>query len=199
MSTRATKKESGHCCPWTLAILEKSPMHRQPFGSKYLLILAVVACAHADVSHLFGKHSSHAVPKYSPPAPPKHSSQAYSKTDDGSGIVRNDYQLSPEGSFQYTYETANGIAAQAEGVVKNANSENAELEVKGAVKYVSPEGVNVAYSYVANGDGYQPQGDLLPVAPAPPVWLARALEYIRTHPYKEDVVEVNSAKKYYRN
>lgn len=62
---------------------------------KFLVVLAVaVACASADVSHL----------------------------DAAAPVVRSDYEISPEGAFQYAYETGNGISAQASGLVKNPNS-----------------------------------------------------------------------------
>ncbi|XP_068633707.1 larval cuticle protein LCP-17-like [Battus philenor] len=97
-------------------------------------------------------------------------------------IVRSDFDSSPDGAFQYVYETGNGIAAQAEGVVKNPNSEAATLEVKGSYRYSAPDGSPVELSYVANEDGYQPSGSHLPVPPPVPELILRSLQYIADHP-----------------
>ncbi|KAL0883335.1 hypothetical protein ABMA27_016742 [Loxostege sticticalis] len=121
---------------------------------KFLIVLAVVAAASADVAHL----------------------------DATAPIIRSDFDSQPEGNFQYSYETGNGISAQASGVVKNPNAENPELEITGGVKYTSPEGVPVELTYIANENGYQPQGSHLPVAPPVPEAIARSLAYIAAHP-----------------
>ncbi|CAH0585858.1 unnamed protein product [Chrysodeixis includens] len=125
---------------------------------KFLVVLAVaVACASADVSHLVKDEAS---------AP----------------VVRSEYEISPEGAYNYVYETANGIAAQASGVVQNANSEYPSLAVSGSYRYVSPDGTPVELSYVADGEGYKPVGSHLPVAPPVPEAIARSLAYIAAHP-----------------
>lgn len=52
--------------------------------------------------------------------------------------------------------------------------------------YQSPEGVPVQISYVADENGYQPIGNVLPTPPPTPYpippAIARALEYIAAHP-----------------
>ncbi|XP_049866293.1 larval cuticle protein LCP-17-like [Pectinophora gossypiella] len=122
---------------------------------KFLIIALAVACAHAlpDVSHL---RSEADVP-----------------------IVRSNFDVNPDGSYQYAYETGNGIAAQAEGVIKNPNSEYPALEVQGQVKYTSPEGEPISLTYVANENGYQPQGSH--IHPVPEA-IARSLAWIESHP-----------------
>ncbi|KAL4707783.1 hypothetical protein ACJJTC_001729 [Scirpophaga incertulas] len=124
---------------------------------KLIVFIALVAAGSADVSHLVS--DEHSAP-----------------------IVRSNYDISPEGSFQYEYETGNHIVAQAQGVVKNSNSDNPALEVQGAYSYTSPDGTPVQLSYVANEDGYQPQGSHLPVAPPVPAAIQRSLDYIAAHP-----------------
>ncbi|PZC82071.1 larval cuticle protein LCP-17 [Helicoverpa armigera] len=125
---------------------------------KFLVVLAVaVACASADVSHVVSAD-------YSAP------------------VVKSSYDISPEGAFQYAYETGNGIYAQASGSVKNQNSEYPSLEVAGAYKYTAPDGTPVELSYVADENGYKPQGAHLPVGPAIPEYIARSLAYIAAHP-----------------
>ncbi|XP_072949052.1 larval cuticle protein LCP-17-like [Epargyreus clarus] len=125
---------------------------------KFLVVLAVaVACASADVSHVLGGEADAAV-------------------------LRSEFANGPEGTFNYVYETANKITAQADGVVKNPNSDNPTLEVRGSYAYVSPDGTPVETTYIANEGGYQPQGSHIPVGPPIPEAIARSLEYIAAHP-----------------
>nr|WDW19326.1 cuticular protein [Bombyx mori]FAA00504.1 TPA: putative cuticle protein [Bombyx mori] len=133
---------------------------------KFLIVLAVaVACASADVSHIV-KSDEYAAP-----------------------VVKSSYDITPEGHFQFNYETGNGIYAQAEGAVKNVNSEYPAIEVKGAYKYTSPDGQPIDLAYVADENGYQPQGSHLPTPHPIPEAIARALAYIEAHPPSPSVVE----------
>ncbi|NP_001036827.1 larval cuticle protein LCP-17 precursor [Bombyx mori] len=133
---------------------------------KFLIVLAVaVACASADVSHI-AKSDEYAAP-----------------------VVKSSYDITPEGHFQFNYETGNGIYAQAEGAVKNVNSEYPAIEVKGAYKYTSPDGQPIDLAYVADENGYQPQGSHLPTPHPIPEAIARALAYIEAHPPSPSVVE----------
>ncbi|XP_075977701.1 larval cuticle protein LCP-17-like [Anticarsia gemmatalis] len=125
---------------------------------KFFAVFAVaLACAAADVKHL-------------------------NHDDFHAAIVKSNYDITPEGAFQYAYETANGIYAQSNGQVKNANSDYPTLEVSGNYKYTSPEGVPVELSYTADENGYQPVGAHLPVAHPIPEAIARSLAYIAAHP-----------------
>ncbi|KAH8364744.1 hypothetical protein KR084_010882, partial [Drosophila pseudotakahashii] len=76
----------------------------------------------------------------------------------------------PFGHYNYEFQTTNGITT------KGAGNENGAV---GVVQFVSLEGIPVTFSYVADANGYQPTGDLIP---AIPLHVIRQLEYIRTHP-----------------
>ncbi|XP_045498192.1 larval cuticle protein LCP-17-like isoform X2 [Colias croceus] len=122
---------------------------------KFIIVLAVfVACASADVSHV-------ATADYIVP------------------IVRSSNEQKPDGGFNYAFETGNGIITQADGVVKNPNTEDATLQVTGSVKYVAPDGTPVELSYVADQDGYKPVGSHVPQIPE---LILRAQQYIASHP-----------------
>ncbi|XP_063826283.1 larval cuticle protein LCP-17-like [Ostrinia nubilalis] len=123
---------------------------------KFLIVLAIVAAASADVSHV-GSNEFNAA------------------------VVKSNYEIQPEGSFQYAYETSNGIYGQASGVVKNPNSDEPSLEVNGAYKYTGDDGAPYEITYVANEYGYQPQGNHLPVAPPVPEAIARSIAYNAAH------------------
>ncbi|KAJ0176770.1 hypothetical protein K1T71_007949 [Dendrolimus kikuchii] len=103
-------------------------------------------------------------------------------------VVRSDYQQSPEGNFQYVYETENGIAGQAEGKLKSFGKDESAIEITGSSQYKSADGKVYALSYVADENGYHPQADFLPTPPAPeplPEHVVRSLAYIAAHPYVE--------------
>ncbi|VVC95674.1 larval cuticle protein LCP-14-like [Leptidea sinapis] len=109
-------------------------------------------------------------------------------SDQASSIVRSDFQSDPDGNYQYSYETDNGISSNAQGKVKVYGKDEVALEVSGSNSYISPEGQKVEFTYIANENGYQPQGALLPTPPPPqpiPDYIVRALEYIKAHPYVE--------------
>ncbi|CAH0407170.1 unnamed protein product [Chilo suppressalis] len=67
--------------------------------------------------------------------------------------------------FRNSVETSNGISAQEQGQLKNVGSENEAIEVRGQFSYTGPDGVVYTVNYVADENGFQPQGAHLPVAP----------------------------------
>ena len=85
--------------------------------------------------------------------------------------------LKEDGSYTYQFDTTNGIAAQENGIGGHYAS--------GQSAYYSPEGQLIQLSYVADANGFQPQGAHLPTPPPIPAQIARALEYIRLHPIPE--------------
>nr|XP_023029439.1 endocuticle structural glycoprotein SgAbd-8-like [Leptinotarsa decemlineata]AYA50002.1 cuticular protein 43 [Leptinotarsa decemlineata] len=102
-------------------------------------------------------------------------------------IVRYENEgVNPDGSYQWNIETGNGISAQEVGQVKaGATPEDAELEVSGSYEYPSEDGSKIQISYIANKDGFQPQGSILPTPPPIPPAILRALEWIAAHPEPE--------------
>ena len=80
--------------------------------------------------------------------------------------------------FDSALETSNSIHQVASG--------DEHGNIHGEYSYISPEGEHVSVSYVADENGYQPSSDLLPTPPPVPVAIVKALEYLRTHPQKEE-------------
>lgn len=105
-------------------------------------------------------------------------------------IVKQNSEVNLDGSFKSSYETGNGIVVEEQGVLKNAGNKDTEAEeVQGSYKYTAPDGTPIQITYLANENGFQPQGDHLPVAPTPPPippLIARALEWIAAHPEPEN-------------
>ncbi|CAK1553600.1 unnamed protein product [Leptosia nina] len=95
-------------------------------------------------------------------------------------IVRQDSQINGDGSYQYSFETGNGISADQKGDLKKVGDVEA-LEVQGQFQYPSEDG-NIQLTYTADENGYQPQGAHLPTAPPVPEAIQRALAYLATAP-----------------
>ncbi|XP_017080293.1 pupal cuticle protein Edg-78E-like [Drosophila eugracilis] len=94
--------------------------------------------------------------------------------DGAAYITKQGADIDPQGPYNFQYETSNGIAAQESGIGGH--------HATGGYSYYSPEGQLVQISYLADENGYQPQGALLPTPPPIPVAILKSLEYIRTHP-----------------
>ncbi|RZB39897.1 Chitin bind 4 domain containing protein [Asbolus verrucosus] len=107
-------------------------------------------------------------------------------------IISQDQEVNFDGSYRSSYETGNGIAAQEQGVLKNAGNPDAEAEeVQGSFQYTAPDGSPISLQYIANENGFQPQGAHLPIAPTPPpipAAIQRALEWNAAHPEPEEAV-----------
>ncbi|XP_017468626.1 PREDICTED: pupal cuticle protein Edg-78E-like [Rhagoletis zephyria] len=92
--------------------------------------------------------------------------------------LKHNNQLSQDGSYKLDYSTSNGISAQEEGYGGHHAS--------GGFSYYSPEGELIQLSYLADENGFQPQGNHLPTPPPIPPQILKSLEYIRAHPYDEN-------------
>ncbi|XP_072940945.1 endocuticle structural glycoprotein SgAbd-8-like [Epargyreus clarus] len=96
-------------------------------------------------------------------------------------ILRQDTNINPDGSYQYSYETGNGISADESGSLKNIGAEEPALQVAGQFQYTGDEGP-VQLRYIANENGFQPEGAHLPTPPPIPADIQRALDYLATAP-----------------
>ncbi|KAM3962630.1 cuticular protein RR-1 motif 3 [Aphomia sociella] len=132
----------------------------------FVAILALVAVAAADVSHLARGPEADAQ------------------------ILKQEADVLPD-NYNYAYETSNGIAAQERGQLKNVGREDEAIEVQGSNQYTAPDGTPIQISYVANEFGYQPQGSHLPTPPPPqpiPEYIQRAIAYIAANPPKPEPI-----------
>lgn len=66
-------------------------------------------------------------------------------------------------SLSSRYETSNGISHEEQGHVVNAGAENEAIAVSGSFKYTGADGVTYTVNYVADENGFQPEGAHLPV------------------------------------
>ncbi|KAK9717967.1 Insect cuticle protein [Popillia japonica] len=79
-------------------------------------------------------------------------------------VVKSSFDNIGTDGFSYEYETSNGIAAQEQGTLKNVGTEQESLSVQGQFKYVGPDGVTYTVTYIADDNGFQPQGAHIPSA-----------------------------------
>ncbi|CAH0627165.1 unnamed protein product [Chrysodeixis includens] len=107
--------------------------------------------------------------------------------DQAANIIRYDSDVGPDGSYSYAVETDNGIAAQAQGTPRDfgGNPPIVPVVAQGSFSWVAPDGQNIAISYIADENGYQPSGDAIPTPPPVPAQIARALEYLARIPQKK--------------
>lgn len=91
-----------------------------------------------------------------------------------SQILHSSNDIKEDGSYHYEFETSNGIKRSEQGAPDGS--------MQGSTSYISPEGIEIKTTYVADETGYHPVGDHIPKIPD---YILRSLEYIRTHPYVE--------------
>jgi len=83
----------------------------------------------------------------------------------------------------FRYETGNQIKAEARGALKNAgNPETEALSVSGSFSFVADDGQTYTVTWVADENGFQPQGAHLPTPPPIPEAIQRSLEFNEKNP-----------------
>ncbi|XP_039748773.1 endocuticle structural glycoprotein ABD-4-like [Pararge aegeria] len=90
----------------------------------------------------------------------------------------------PDGSYKWLYQSGNEINAEESGYVKNfGKGEGQEVQVaEGKFSYKAPDGSPISLQYIADENGFQPQGAHLPTPPPIPPAIQRALDYLKTLP-----------------
>ena len=80
-------------------------------------------------------------------------------------LLRLDSTQNEDGSFQYAFETSDPITVEAAGQAKQIGDE-VGIVMQGSYSFETPEGNTVTIDWVADENGFQPQGDAIPVAPS---------------------------------
>lgn len=86
-------------------------------------------------------------------------------------ILRLENNNDGDGSYNYVYETGDGINAQEEGDARGDGT-----KAHGGFSYTSPDGQHIQIQYTADENGFQPQGEHLPTPPPVPEEIQRAIE-----------------------
>lgn len=103
-------------------------------------------------------------------------------------IISQESNLEPDGSYQYSYETANGIKGQETGTLKKAtNPDSSDVIIAdGSVSYTDPDGNLISLTYTADDErGFVPQGDHLPTPPPIPPAIQKALDLLLANASKK--------------
>lgn len=80
------------------------------------------------------------------------------------GIVRQIFDISPDGTYNYAFQTENEIYAEERGYLDD--EKNAVKQ--GQYQYTAPSGEIVRTIYTADKDGFHPQGAHFPTVPPLP-------------------------------
>ncbi|CAL8102807.1 unnamed protein product [Orchesella dallaii] len=102
----------------------------------------------------------------------------YNPADKQASILRYDNVNNGDGTYQYAYETSNGIAAEEQGFLKNPGTNNEIQTARGSYQYYGPEGQLYRIVYTADENGFQAQGDHLPTPPPIPPEIQKSLDII---------------------
>lgn len=82
-------------------------------------------------------------------------------------VLRSESVVNPD-SYEYNYQTSNGISAGATGTLKEISKDESAIVSKGQYSYKTSDGENISISYIADENGFQPQGSILPTPPPIP-------------------------------
>ncbi|CAH1278930.1 unnamed protein product [Diabrotica balteata] len=94
-------------------------------------------------------------------------------------IVRQEQEVNYDGTYEYNFETGNGIVQEEKGFLKNAGTKEEAQVAQGLSSYTSPEGIRIELRYIADENGFQPIGDHLPTPPPIPEAILRALSVLK--------------------
>ncbi|CAD7004121.1 larval cuticle protein 5 [Ceratitis capitata] len=91
---------------------------------------------------------------------------AFARPNPDAEIVKQDSDVGPE-SYQFAVETSDGTRKEESGKLNNVGSDHESLAVSGSFSWTDEKtGEKFTVTYVADENGFQPQGAHLPVAPA---------------------------------
>lgn len=79
--------------------------------------------------------------------------------------------MRPDGTYNYRYESSNGIAASENGLGGYSSG--------GSAQWISPEGIPILLRYEADANGYRAFGDHLPTAHPIPDYILKSIEQNR--------------------
>lgn len=99
---------------------------------------------------------------------------------DGWKIIRLENQLRGDG-YNYIFETQNGINAEESGRIEATAEGKEGLRSHGFYEYIGDDGQLYRVDYVADTNGFLPQGDHIPKVPPA---IEKLLQYLASQPKK---------------
>ncbi|XP_037780431.1 cuticle protein AMP1A-like [Penaeus monodon] len=88
-------------------------------------------------------------------------------------ILRDERVIENDGRYNFDVETGDGIVVSESG----APSADGGINSAGSYSYTAPDGTPVHVDFVADEKGFQPQSDLLPVAPEVPDFVKEQIAF----------------------
>ncbi|CAD7083182.1 unnamed protein product [Hermetia illucens] len=79
-------------------------------------------------------------------------------------IIRYDSDNIGTDGYSFAYETSDGTSRQEQAQLKNIGSENEALVVRGSISWIGADGQQYTLNYIADENGFQPEGAHLPRA-----------------------------------
>ncbi|EDW68482.1 larval cuticle protein 65Ag1-like [Drosophila novamexicana] len=79
-------------------------------------------------------------------------------------ILRLDSDVQPNG-YKFGWETSDGQKHDEEGSLTNPGAENESIAVRGSYSFTADDGQVYTVNYVADENGFQPEGAHLPNVP----------------------------------
>lgn len=64
--------------------------------------------------------------------------------------------------FVFSYETSDGVSRSEQAELKNPGTEQEALSVRGTITWTAADGVVYTLNYLADENGFQPEGAHLP-------------------------------------
>uniref|UniRef100_A0A182LTQ4 Uncharacterized protein n=1 Tax=Anopheles culicifacies TaxID=139723 RepID=A0A182LTQ4_9DIPT len=81
--------------------------------------------------------------------------------DQNAETLKYDNSVNGVDGYSYQYETSNGISAQEAGELKNVG-ETSALAVRGSFTFTAADGQVYTVNYIADENGFQPEGAHIP-------------------------------------
>lgn len=82
--------------------------------------------------------------------------------DSKTTVLRNESEVGAEG-YNFAYETSDGVSRSETAVLKNVGTDEEAISVRGTVTWTAADGVEYTLNYIADENGFQPEGKHLPV------------------------------------
>ncbi|XP_037941284.1 larval cuticle protein 65Ag1-like [Teleopsis dalmanni] len=78
-------------------------------------------------------------------------------------VLRSESDVQPNG-YKFALETSDGSSRTEQGELKNIGTDEEAIVVRGSYSWVAEDGQKYTVDFVADENGFQPQGKHLPVA-----------------------------------
>lgn len=114
------------------------------------------------------------------------SGSSFGGSNGGSGnqipITKFESVNNGDGTYQFNYETGNGISAHESGAPRAQGPEGPAVTAEGGFSFRTPDGQQIQLTYTADENGFHPVGPHLPTPPPIPEEILRSIEFNRQNP-----------------